>query len=136
MRPTLSAGRDAAIGADPQSPDRPLSDSPDTSPARAAENGDMHTTAGSATRATGRPIRAWCFLVLAALVVPVQVAVLRGLTPRWHAIWTIDPLARVIIVANIVSCGLAAAGGAWMIIRRPSNRCGPAAVLLGAVFAT
>src|SRR5262245_31274059 len=134
MQLTLRPWRGRAIGADPQSADREFSASPDTRSCAAVENAGM--SGGSTTQVGRMPLRARLFLVLAALVVPVEVIVLRGLTPSWQSIWTDDPLARVIIIANVVSCALAAGGGAWMIIRRPSNRCGPVAVLVGAVFAT
>src|SRR6478752_8623650 len=53
----------------------------------------------------------------------------------WHEEWRNDGWARPSLVVHLASAATAVLAGAWMVWRRPRNRCGPVAILLGVVFA-
>src|SRR3954469_25213081 len=78
-------------------------------------------------------LRRWLVAGLgtAALVV-IYAAVLTA--DRWHSAWVDDVYARPILIAHLFATTVAILAGTWMTWRRPANRCGPVAVLLGTVF--
>jgi signal transduction histidine kinase len=71
-------------------------------------------------------------VAVAGLILPAEVIAL-VLSDRWVHLWfRHDPVVNSV---QLLSTAAAVVGGALLVVRRPSNRCGQVALALGAVFA-
>jgi signal transduction histidine kinase len=84
------------------------------------------------TQATWRSRAA---ITVAALTVPA-VGVASVLSDSYRWVWTHDAWAKPVFVMHLLSVAGAVWGGAFLVWRRPANRCGYVAIALGVVFGT
>jgi signal transduction histidine kinase len=70
---------------------------------------------------------------VAVLAVPV-ITVAFLLSDHYRTVWQNDPWVRPVHVTHLLSVAAAVWGGAFLVRRRPANRCGYVAIALGIVF--
>jgi len=88
----------------------------------------------STARPTRLPLAARVWLFLAVLTLPAEVVILLAWSPHFRSLWSHDTWGRPVLAVQFLSVGLGAAGGVWLILRRPTNRCGALAVALTLTF--
>jgi signal transduction histidine kinase len=74
-------------------------------------------------------------VIVPGLVAFIAITVATLTAHRWHSEWQTDGWARPSLAVHLAAAATAVLAGAWMVWRRPANRCGPVAMLLGVVFA-
>jgi signal transduction histidine kinase len=93
------------------------------------------TGMNQAVRAVRSPSRRRALVLVVPGLLAFGVITVATLTAgKWRDIWRDDPWARQVLLVHLASTALAVVAGAWMVWRRPANRCGPVAMLLGLVF--
>jgi signal transduction histidine kinase len=85
-------------------------------------------------RPTRRPLAARFWLCLAVLALPVEVVILFAWAPHYRWLWSHDAWGRPVLAVQFLSVALGAAGSVWLILRRPTNRCGALGVVLTVTF--
>ena len=68
-------------------------------------------------------------IVAVLLVGAIVVVLLRS--PRYRADWSADTWGRAVLVVHLLAVAAAIGGGAFLLVRRPTNRCGVVAVTVG-----
>ena len=68
-------------------------------------------------------------IVAVMLVGAIVVVLLRS--PRYRADWSADTWGRSVLVVQLLAVAAAIGGGAFLLVRRPTNRCGLVAMAVG-----